>query len=53
MIMRQFQMMHPGDRRAAATINRLQNLKVEAGKKKVDTSEVNKVDSATAVKTSG
>jgi len=52
-IMKQFQMMHPGDRRAAATINRLQNVKVEAAKKRVDTSEVKKVDSAAAVKTSG
>ncbi len=52
-VMKQFQMIHPGDRRATEAIKRLEKLKAEVGKKKGDTSYKKTADSAAALKTSG
>ena len=53
MVMRQFQMIHPGDRRATIMINRLQKLKVDAESKKKDTSGAFKIDSLKQIESKG
>lgn len=53
MVMRQFQMIHPGDRRAATMITRLQKQKADAESKKKDTSGAQKMDSVKQIESKG
>ncbi|MFC1476610.1 protein O-mannosyl-transferase family [Fibrobacterota bacterium] len=53
MVMQQFQMIHPGDRRAAAMISRLEKMKADKENKKEDTSGVLKIDSAKLIESKG
>ena len=53
MVMRQFQMIHPGDRRAATMISRLEKLIADKESKKDDTSGALKIDSEKQIEKKG
>lgn len=53
MVMRQFQMIHPGDRRAADMISRLENMKTDKENKQEDTSGVLEIDSTKLIESKG